>query len=81
MQAFHESLEEKRQFCTLMSSLNLTDVVASTICTGSNIFSRVTPKAHHEDGCFFELIGVPELERAEATRSKDVVQRAVGFEI
>jgi hypothetical protein len=68
-----KALEKIRQFCTILTSLSLTDVVASTICTGSNIFARETSVAHHEDCRFFESTDVPGLERAEATRSKDFV--------
>jgi hypothetical protein len=61
--------------------LSLTDVLALAVSASGNIFSCIMSTAHYRDGCFFEPTDAPELERAEATRSKDIVRRTVGFEI
>jgi hypothetical protein len=61
--------------------LSFTDVVALTICASCDVFSPITATAHHRDRCFFEWTDVPELERAEAARSKDVVQSAMSLQI
>jgi hypothetical protein len=53
-----------------------------TVCATCSIFSCIASMPHHEDHGFFEFPSCfEELERAETTRSEDIVRRAVGLEV